>query len=156
MIVQGQITAVAPPDYSNKYGVQYQNITINTPTAGAITGRIGTKTPFSQQDIGQQIQLECEQAQKNDGSPYNKFKRYNPDYQQGQQTQAQPQQKRDYNAENRGKCRTQFIKAAIIAGKINCTSYNDVIELTEFAMTGIIPPNSRQPAVSTEEDDIPF
>lgn len=92
-----------------------------------------------------------------------KFKKVNPQYAQGapqggsqsyrQPAQGQKLAPRDYDAENRGKCRTQFIKAAIINGGLRCTCYEHVLELTEFAMTGITP----QEAQSQPQDDtIPF
>lgn len=67
-----------------------------------------------------------------------------PQPQQGQQQPTQrpnAPQPRDYDAENRGKIRTQFVKAAIISGQIvigpNLTE--DMNYWTEYAMTGQVP-----------------
>lgn len=62
---------------------------------------------------------------------------------------------RDYDAENRGKCRTQFIKAAIASGQIVLNSENivgDIISWTEFAMTGIVP----QQQTGVLNEDVPW
>jgi len=148
MLIQGTVLEVTNPDYQNNFGVQYQNITIQT-VQGQIQGRIGTKKPYTVQDIGQQGQWDCEQAQNKQGS-YNKFKKHYDNPYQGQQATQQGtggtnSKPRDYDAENRGKVRTQFIKAAIIAGTLKCQSYEDVLTLTEFAMYGIDPSKAPEP-----------
>lgn len=84
-------------------------------------------------------------------------------YQQPAPTQGK---QRDYDAENRGKVRTQFIKAAIISGDLRCRSFADVLTLTEFAMTGIDLNVQQQTNANPEyvgddpppptNDDIPF
>lgn len=74
---------------------------------------------------------------------------------QPQQAPPQPLQQpntpqpRDYDAENRGKCRTQFVKAAIISGQIiiGPNHTEDIVWWTEFAMTGQVPlPPAKQQA----------
>ncbi|GAI30155.1 unnamed protein product, partial [marine sediment metagenome] len=143
--------------------VQYQNITVQT-VQGPVEGRIGTKKPYTDQDLNQQGQWDCETASSSKGT-YNKFKKhYDKPYQgqsTSQNTQPSPQQAaqgtnsppRDYDAENRGKVRTQFIKAAIISGDLRCRSFADVLTLTEFAMTGIDP---NQPVGNQSAQDGPI
>ncbi len=90
MLVQGQIIAITPPDYTNNFGVQYQNITVQT-VQGPVEGRIGTKKPYTAQNINQQGQWDCEAASNNQGT-YNKFKKhYDKPYQGQQGTQQAPQ-----------------------------------------------------------------
>lgn len=74
---------------------------------------------------------------------------------QPQQTTSQPAQRpqaappRDYDAENRGKIRTQFVKAAIISGQIiiGPNHMEDMNYWTEYVMTGVAPlPSAKQQA----------
>lgn len=95
MIINGTIKQVFPPDYTDpKWHNQYQNIVVDT-VSGDMTGRIGCKKPYTQQDIGSQGQWECVQDTNAQGA-YNKFKKYNPQYpdqatpQQSQQAPQQP------------------------------------------------------------------
>jgi hypothetical protein len=87
MIISGNISQVTPPDFTDRYGNQYQNITIET-VNGPITGRIGSKKPYTQQNIGHNGQWDCEQAQNQQG-PYNKLKRHYDTPYQGQQGPSQ-------------------------------------------------------------------
>lgn len=90
MIISGTIQQVSPPDYTDKYSNQYQNITVNTPQ-GMVTGRIAAKNPYALQDIGKQGQWDIEQASNLQGQ-YNKLKKhYDQPYQGGQQAVAPPQ-----------------------------------------------------------------
>lgn len=125
---------------------------------GQITGEIGSKSEIYPMNPNDQITVEIKNT--NHGV---KFKKINPQYAQGghsgpqQATGGARSNGRDYDAENRGKCRTQFIKAAIIAGGLNCRCFDDVIVLTEFAMTGIPPQAQQQSQQSAPpDDDIPF
>ncbi len=91
-----------------------------------------------------------------------KVKRVNPNFQGGQgQQQASggggngggmPKEKVE------GMIRTQFIKAAIINGQIACATFADVIMLTDFAITGVIPQERQTQSGNTQnmDDDIPF
>lgn len=91
MLIQGPIEAINPPDFTDQYGNQYQNITVST-AAGPVTGRIGSKKPYTAQDIGRAGQWDSEQKQGKQGA-YNRFKRhYDTPYQGQQQGQQAPQQ----------------------------------------------------------------
>lgn len=155
----GTIVSIQPDG-----GYQSQNGYISTfmmtlqTAEGQITGEIGAKSGTYPMNPNDQITVEI-----NNTTHGAKFKKVNPQYAQGdsQSGYSGPQQAaggtssggRDYDAENRGKCRTQFIKAAIIGGGLNCRSFEEVLILTEFAMTGI-PPQTQQTA--PPDDDIPF
>lgn len=170
-LIQGQITAIMPPNFTDQWGNKYQDVTVQT-AQGDISGQKASKTALTQQDIGTQIEWNLEVKQNTRNQNYNKFtKPQDPQYgsqgssqrpQQARQRTNAPQA-RDYDAENRGKVRTQFIKAAIIAGTLKCQSFEDVLNLTKFAMTGIDPAKSQYQAnpeysdnPSEPEGDIPF
>ncbi len=91
MLISGTITGVGTPDFTDSYGNQYQNITIET-TQGSMTGRIACKTPYTEQSIGSQGQWDSEQAQNQQGA-YNKFKKhYDKPYQSQQGAPQNPPQ----------------------------------------------------------------
>ena len=146
----GTIRMIQPKGgYNSQYGhVNTFMMTIDVPGEGQITGEIGSKTTPYPLKVNDQISFEM----KNTEHGW-KFKKVDPQYNQSSQGKTK---QRDYDAENRGKCRLNIIKAAIIAGGLNCTCYEHVIELTEFAMTGIIPQYSQQPSVPQQGDDVPF
>lgn len=82
--ISGTIQSVGPPVGSDQWGNQYQYITINTPN-GPITGRIGTKKPYTTQNLNQQGQWEVTQGADQSGQPENKFKKhYDTPYRGGQ------------------------------------------------------------------------
>ena len=149
-----QIQKTQTGGYQSKQGWIYTFIVTIQTNEGQVTGEIGSKT--EQYPLG--VDNEINFTFTKDEYGY-KFKKVNPQYAQGggQTAGGQNSGGRDYEAENRGKCRTQFIKAAIINGQINCATFADVLMLEEFAMTGIIPPE-RQPnqATPVADDDIPF
>lgn len=92
MQITGTILQVTPPDYTDNYGNQYQNITIQT-QAGPVIGRKGSKTPYGVHDVNKQVTWECEQKTNSRGT-YNQFRMpQDPQYAQPQQGQPpQPQQ----------------------------------------------------------------
>lgn len=152
---RGTIKAIQPNGgYQSQHGyINTFMMTIQT-NEGQITGEIGSKS--QQYPIGVNDPITVEIKNTTNGV---KFKKINPEYAQGdsqgygQPAQGQSSGGRDYDAENRGKCRTQFIKAAIINGQITCGTFADVLMLTEFAMTGIIP---QQQGTVIEDENIPF
>lgn len=161
MQITGTILKVEPPDYTDNYGNQYQNITVQT-AAGPVIGRKASKTPYGVQDINKQVSWECE-AKTNNRGAYNKFtKPQDPQYAQpgtpqGYQQPSQPSQAAQRpNASPQGQDRTvgmvrHGVICAMIAG--NCVNYDYAIELTNFIMTGQVP---IQPGASINSDDIPF
>lgn len=151
----GTITGIQPDG-----GYQSQNGYINTFQMkiqcddGEFIGQIGSKSQIYPLAIGQPISVTVTNTEHGV-----RFKKFNPQYSAPGGTGSYPQSTggqqpapRDYDAENRGKVRTQFIKAAIIKGSLRCECYEHVLELTEFAMTGIIPQEQQQPP----DDSIPF
>jgi hypothetical protein len=149
----GTIRAIQPNG-----GYQSQNGYINTfmmtlqTDEGQITGEIGSKSQNYPMNINDEITVQIKNTTHGV-----KFKKINPQYQQQGGTQQSQQSGRDYDAENRGKCRTQFIKAAIIAGQLNCRDYAECDMLVQYAMTGIAPPTTRDIGQGQQqEDDIPF
>jgi hypothetical protein len=97
MLVQGQIIAIIPPDYSDNYGNQYQNITVRT-AQGDIQGRKASKQALTENDINRQVEWNCEQAQSRRGV-YNKFtKLQDPQYASQNQQQGTQQARQGTNA----------------------------------------------------------
>ena len=90
MLVQGPIISIEPPDYTDDYGNHYQNIVVRT-VSGDIKGRIGTKKPYTEQNLQQQGQWDCEAKEGGQGL-YNKFKKHYDKPYQGQQAPSQPAQ----------------------------------------------------------------
>lgn len=85
MIISGTISQAGPPsEPTGQWAVRYQDVTITDNTGQIWAGRIGSKMGYS---LNTPIQVTVEQKQGNDG-PYNYFKKYNPQYQQGQQQNA--------------------------------------------------------------------
>ena len=171
MLVQGQIIAIDPPNYQDQWGNKYQNIVVRT-VSGDVTGRIATKKPYTAHNLNQNGQFDCEEAQNNQGTYYKFKKHYDTPYQQRGQSapqntqQAPPQpaqatnapynapqvKQRDYDAENRGKCRTQFIKAGIASNQLKCQTLQDILNWTEFAMLGIDPSKVPNPDPSIQNN----
>ena len=87
MLISGTISQVTPPDYTNQFNVQYQNITIQT-SNGPVQGRVGKKQPYTQADLNTADQWDMETATAN-GKSYNKLKKH---YDQPYQGQQAPQQ----------------------------------------------------------------
>ena len=170
MLIQGPIIAITPPDYTNQFGVQYQNITIQT-VQGPVEGRIGTKKPYTEQDINQQGQWDCEISSNNQGA-YNKFKKhFNKPYQgqvapqNPQQAPSQPAQgtnyqqpatqgkkEPDWDAIAEGKVR-HGILCAMLQGGIS-VDYPEVLRHTVFVMTGIDPDSVPDPHPSIQNNPI--
>ena len=158
MLVEGTISAVTPPDFRDNYGNQYQNITIDT-VNGPIVGRKGSKTPYAAHDIGKQVKWECEQASNSRG-PYNKFKMpQDPNYpqqgyQQAEQGSQQPAGQPNASPQGQDKA-VGMVRHGVICAMItgNCVNYTYAIELTNFIMTGQIPPTANP---APPDDSIPF
>ena len=90
MQITGTILQVEPPDYTDNYGNQYQNITLQT-QSGPVIGRKGSKTPYGVHDINRQVTWECEQKTNSRGT-YNQFKTpQDPQYAQPQAAQGSQQ-----------------------------------------------------------------
>lgn len=111
MQITGQITQAGPIDPYN--GVNYQNISIQTPT-GVVHGRIGSKQQGGYQ-VGTQITVNVEQAQNRRG-PYNKLTRVNPNQQGGSSKGGNGGQTNDV----RGKCLHGVICAGIASNQLAC------------------------------------
>ncbi|KKN07448.1 hypothetical protein LCGC14_1066740 [marine sediment metagenome] len=155
-----QIQKTQTGGYQSKQGWIYTFIVTIQTNEGQVTGEIGAKT--EQYPLG--VDNEINFTFTKDEYGY-KFKKVNPQYAQGdsqgggQATQGQNSGGRDYDAENRGKCRTQFIKAAIANGSLRCDCREDVLNWTEFAMTGEMnqpPQQSQQQGTPVADEDIPF
>ena len=158
-LIQGEIVAIMPPNFTDSWGNQYQDVTVRT-VRGDVQGQKASKTALTENDIGTQIEWNIEVKQNQRNQNYNKFtKPQDPQY-ASQNRATRPQtsaqrpnvsQSRDYDSENRGKVRTQFIKAAIIAGTLKCICYDDILTLTEFAMTGIDPAKAKPQSQTNPE-----
>jgi hypothetical protein len=97
MLIQGNIIAIMPSDYTDTWGNKYQNITVQT-AQGEIEGRKGSKTEYTQNDIGKQIKWVCEKARNKRGE-YNKFSMLpDPRYASQDTPQSSPQAAQATNA----------------------------------------------------------
>lgn len=167
MIISGVIIAVDPPDYTDpKWGNQYQNITVEGQN-GLVSGRIGCKKPYTQQDIGAQGQWECEQSSNAQGA-YNKLKKYYspaPPQQAPQGGSRKPQQP---NGNDMVRIRSMAVAYAkdLVCNGMNRSLLADMAdEFTAYIMTGRWVSKSTAQGQSNPdyeenpsmpEDDIPF
>ena len=177
MIISGTITGVKPMSqqgYGPRNDIHYQDIQITDAQGQQHVGNIGTKAGYA---VGSQIQVTVEQGQQG-----NKFKKYNPQYdnqqnqggqqgfnqQQGSSQQPAKPQGRDFDKENRGKCRFGLYQAVVKYGVspsdllYNVTELKAIEELVEYSMNGL-PQQPQQPHDPNETfnqaggtDDIPF
>lgn len=146
MLLTGTITRVEPPDFSDKYGNQYQNIYIDAGN-GELKGRIGCKKPYTQESIGSQGQWECEQASSPQGQ-YNKLKKHFDQPYQGQQSTRQrgTDDKPDWDAIAEGKVRHGVVCAAIQSGQVKVENIQDIEYWKNYIITGRAPlPPSKIP-----------
>ena len=152
MIIQGQVTQVLPPHYTDDFGNLHQWVTVQTDN-GPIVGVKASKKELSPNFVNQQVGWDMVNMKDGQGQLYNKFKR--PPQQnlqaqtqqvqtainQGTQAYQQPAQKpnvpqKDERAE--GMVRHGVVCAYIGAGvdpDIQTVKY-----WTEFIMTGQAPP----------------
>ena len=145
-------------------GYQSQNGYINTSMMtievvgeGQITGEIGSKSQPYPMNVGEEISFEFKNTTHG-----TKIKKVNPQYaqgdSQGQQNQSQGQNSggRDYDAENRGKCRFGLLCAYLQGGKT--VNFVDIDSLVEYSMTGQHPGPAPQGTMAKpiDDDDIPF
>lgn len=78
MIIQGTITQASQPTApQGQYAVKYQDIAITDPTGKEWYGRIGSKQGY-QTNTPISVIVEIKDGQ--DGTPYNYFRKYNPQY----------------------------------------------------------------------------
>ena len=143
--------------YAYKMLIQFQGEQNQT------EGGINSKSSPYPMGNGDEITVEIKNTQHGV-----KFKKVNPQYAQGgsqgggQSSQGQSSGGRNYDAENRGKCRTQFIKAILTNSgmfKMDAESKVYIDGLVQYAMTGVIPPQpqtAKYTGNSTPDDDIPF
>lgn len=173
MQLTGTITnIVSSGGYQGKYGYVYNfQMTIQC-ADGPHTGEIGSKTEIYPMNTGQEIVVEMTNSQHGP-----KFKKLDPNYNQGQpqNTQQAPPQaaqptnapQRDYDKENRGKCRFGFYCAVIRAGfdPVLLNAASDTLaaieRLVDKSMNGIgnVPAPVHQPidlSNPADPDGIPF
>lgn len=162
MLIQGTIQSVAPPDYQDNYQNHYQNIVVDT-ASGPIQGRKASKQAYGPNDVGRQVEWECE-AKSNSRGPYNKFtKPQDPQYQNQQQGSPQPQQGYQQAAPQPNGKDIIITRLAVLKGVLSATDVPlDMVDayLTagfNYAKTGQwrLGPNSL-PAGPPEQDDIPY
>ncbi len=174
MQITGTIINVLPTadgGYQSQNGYIFTyNMTIQGTDGQTYTGEIGAKTDLYPLGNGQQITVEFTNTQH--GS---RFKKVNPQYAgQPQQRGGQPNKGRDYDKENRGKCRFGLYQACIQQGckpreMVNDKALLDAIEiLIQWSMNGRPnpPPNNPQagnpdwvgdePPQTGPGDDVPF
>ena len=127
MQVQGQILKVVPkikdgyPETFTTANGQFFvfNMAIQQPS-GPLCGTINSKSPQYPLAAGEEITVEQSLGNQNEV----KFKKINPQYQQGQQ-----QQGRDFDKENTGKCRFGLYRAILESGVKATALANDMAEL---------------------------
>ena len=165
MLIKGTIRAVEEPDYTDpQWHNQYQNIVILT-AQGDFKGRIGTKKPYTQADIGSEGQWDTEEGNSQQG-PYNKLKKhYDQPYgqqaqQQAPQQQAQgqsQQQKPDWDAIALGKVRHGIVCAFIQRGGEQ-PSTQQIEYWVQYVMTGKppLPPEGESVKYEVDPNKAPF
>ncbi len=157
--------------YSSQNGYIYTfDMVIDTPQ-GEVVGEIGSKSQPYPLAPGSPITVESRQT---DRGP--KLKKINPQYQQGGSPQGGGQQSkgRDYDKENRGKCRFGFYQACIRRGcdpveMVQNKPLLDAVEtLIGWSMNGRPqqpqgatgggpnPNYNPNPAPTDPDDDVPF
>ncbi len=133
----GKIVNIVPTNgYSGTHGwIHTYQMTIACQD-GQFTGEIGSKSSPYPLTVGQEISVMIENTEHG-----TRFTKFNPQYagQAGSQSpQSTPQgaqnrpqsSNRDYDKENRGKCRFGFYQADMSSGKFCATSLiNDAVEL---------------------------
>lgn len=137
-MLTGTIQNVEPPDSSDNYGTQYQFITILNPqTNQRSRGRIGSKNPYTRQDVGAQIQVDVQQRQSDKG-PYLYFKKQQQGQYQGQQGPQQPRGRA--NGDEMVRVRSMalsYAKDLVVADKIVQAGLPALVnEFTSFIITG--------------------
>lgn len=176
-MITGTILNIEPTQeggYQSRNGYIYTFwMAIETPN-GPLSGEIGSKTELYPVPVGKEITVNV----TNDTQRGVKFKKINPQYeaqrpQNTQQGGQQPRQganapKRDYDKENRGKCRNKLYAACIITGitpedlSANRITLMAIEGLVEKSMNGIGPitpnqlPPGNQPINPPVEEDIPW
>ena len=79
-LIQGEITAIMPPNFTDQWGNHYQDVTVRT-AQGDISGQKASRTALTQQNIGNQVEWNCEVKQDKNQQNYNKFtKPQDPQY----------------------------------------------------------------------------
>lgn len=132
MLVQGQIVAIMPPDYSDNYGNQYQNITVRT-AQGDIQGRKASKQALTQNDINTQVEWNCEQAQSKRGA-YNKFtKPQDPQYASQNQQQGVQQPAQRTNAPISAPNNRDASICRQTAGKVAAEILTNIVDKSDMA-----------------------
>ncbi len=132
----GQINRIDPTGgYPGKFGYVYTfQMTIQT-ASGQIVGEIGSKSERYPMNAGDQITVEA-----TDGDHGTKFKKFDPQHQQGQQGSSQPHQSTnkepDWDAIAEGKCRSLVVQAAVQSLQMECKNFNDVDRLVKYMMNG--------------------
>lgn len=158
----GTIQNVTPPDHQDQYGNHYQNITIIDGAGMPHQGRIASKTPYTQQDVGKQGQWDVEQKQSSQG-PYQKFKRhYDKPYgvQQGSYQGPQGPQHAAERPKGEDMVRIRsmadsYVKDMLIADKVQKVEYwSEVVNHVAFITTGTLPP-LMVPSTKSKESEWP-
>jgi len=133
MIITGTITNAGPASApSGPYAVRYQDVVIKDNNGYEYTGRIGSKAGYA---VNTPIQVTYEMKQGDNGE-YMYFKKYNPQYPQGQQgsqqqqapQQQMPQQAKpgpDWDKIADSKVLCHLIGAAIMGKQISCKTESE-------------------------------
>ncbi len=175
MIKTGTVVSVMPTQaggYNSQNGYIYTfDMVINTPE-GQVGGEIGAKSQAYPVGPGQPITVDV-----TDGQYGPRLKKINPQYQQGGGPQGgggQQSKGRDYDKENRGKCRFGFYQACIRRGcdpveMVQNKPLLDAVEtLIGWSMNGRPqqpqgatgggpnPNYNPNPAPTDPDDDVPF
>lgn len=150
MLVQGQVTDIKPPHNTDKWGNQYQWVTVNT-QAGPIIGVKASKNELTQNFIGQNVEWDCIQEQGNEGT-YNKFKRppqQNQSYGSQQPQQGTQQAAQQPNASPQGQDKAVgMVRHGVVCAYISAGVEPDIPTVqywTDFIMTGQTPPPPNRP-----------
>ena len=150
----GIIKAIQPNGgYQSQNGYIYTSMMTIQTDEGQVTGEIGSKSDPYPANIGDEITFNMTNTAHGV-----RLKKVNPQYQGqsggGQSSGGQSSGGRDYDAENRGKCRFGIVCAYLQGGKV--LNFYDIDELVNYSMSGVHPGPAAQQSTPTIDDDIPF
>ena len=159
-VISGKITRIVPQGgYNGRNGYIYTfDMTVQC-AEGTVTGEIGSKSEVYPLVVGDSITVEASQS---DHGP--RLKKINPEY--SGQSRGNKKDGRDYDKENRGKCRLNLIKATIVSGISPMALVNDSVALgaietlVKISMEGLggqpNPDYQENPPKPKDDDSIPF
>lgn len=170
-MITGKIVNIRPPDSTDQYGTQYQEVQIEENNTGKlVAGRIGSKSGYTG---GEELTVNMEKRQDKNGQPFWYFKRVTDSSWGGQQasqggSQGPRNAPKSTNGSDMVRIRSMalaYAKDLVVAEKVTRDELAQLAnEFTAYIMTGRwIQDNPSQETNQYDynpqrhpEDDIPF